>query len=119
MTPAEYWQEAVEIALEEMGQYHIVEGLTADQRAELGVALAVSHECYGMAFYSPPSSDRINEIERGYKAKIARLEAEAESYRETVSKTVGRLLNQNSDARISINDDGEVYRHGGRDEQIA
>lgn len=31
MTPAEYWQEAFEVTLDEMGLYHLVE--TIDRRA--------------------------------------------------------------------------------------
>lgn len=119
MDSAGYWQEAVEVALDEMGLYHVIEAMTKEQRAELGEALAGSHECYGMAFYSPPASDRLNEIERGYKAKIARLEAEADQYRQTAEKAVGRILRQHSDTPISIGEHGEIYRHGGRTEQIA
>lgn len=46
MDAAEYWQEAAEIALDEMGLYHLVEGMTAEQRTELGKALAAAHQNY-------------------------------------------------------------------------
>jgi hypothetical protein len=119
MDAAEYWQEAVETALDEMGLYSLVESMTAEQRAELGKALASSHQNYGMAFYSPPPSDRISAIERDYKARIKELEQDAERYRETAERTVGRILRQRPDALITITDDGEVLRSNGRIERIA
>ena len=115
---AAYWQEAFEVALDEMGLFHLVEKMTPDQRAEIGDALNGSHECYGMAHYSPPPSDRINEIEREYKAKLKAAEADAERYREGAEKAIKKALRQYSDTQVSITPDGEVYRHGGRTEQI-
>lgn len=35
----EYWQEAFEIALDEMGLFSVVEAMTKEQRAEIGKAL--------------------------------------------------------------------------------
>lgn len=118
MSPAEYWQEAVEIALDEMGLYHIVETMTAEQRAEIGQALAVSHECYGMAFYSPPPSDRLNQIDRENKAKLDALQDEFDRYRANAETAVRKALRQYSDTSVSIGEYGEVFRHGGRTEQI-
>lgn len=118
MIPSEYWQEAFEIALDEMDLFSIVEGLTTEQRKEIGEALAGSHECYGMAFYSPPPSDRLNDIEREWKRKYEALQAEFDAYRGNAETAVKKALRQYSDAQVSIGEYGEVFRHGGRTEQI-
>lgn len=118
MTSEEYWQEALEIALDEMGLFHIVEALTTEQRKEIGEALSGSHENYGMAFYSPPASDRYNEINREWKAKYDALKAEFESYRGDAETAVKKALRQYSDTQVSIGKHGEVLRHGGRTEVI-
>lgn len=119
MTPAEYWQEAAETALDEMGRFDLVQSMTQEQRVELGIALSGSHECFGMAFHSPPPSDRIADIEREYKTRIAKIEVDAERYRHTAERTMARVLHQYPDARVSITENGEVLRHGGRIERIA
>jgi hypothetical protein len=118
MTGEDYWQEAFEIALDEMGLFHIIESMTPEQRKEIGQALAVSHECYGMAFYSPPASDRLNEIEREHKAKFDALQREFDAYRNNAETAVKKALGQYSDAQVSIGEYGEVLRHGGRTEVI-
>lgn len=118
MTPGEYWQEALEEALDGMGLSHVAEAMTREQRAELGQALAISHECYGMAFYSPPASDRIAVIEAEWKAKLKAAETEAEQYREGAEKAIKRALRQYSDTPVSITPEGEVFRHDGRTTQI-
>lgn len=118
MTPAEYWQEAFEIALDDMDLFHIVEILTAEQRKNIGDALAGSHECYGMAFYSPPPSDRLNEIEREWKAKYDALQRDFERYRGNAETAVKKALKQYPDAQVTIGEYGEVLKHGGRTEQI-
>lgn len=115
---AAYWQEAFEVALDEMGLFHLVEAMTKEQRAEIGEALNGSHECYGMAHYSPPASDRMAVIESEWKAKLKAAEDEAERYREGAEKAIRRALRQWDDTPVSITPDGEVYRHGGRTEQI-
>ncbi len=77
-----------------------------------------AHENYGMAFYSPPSSDRYNEIEREWKAKVEALEKDAERYRNNAERAIKEALRQPSDALVSIGEYGEVFRHGGRTDQI-
>lgn len=118
MDSKEYWQEAFEIALDEMGLFSLVESMTEDQRKEMGEALAGSHENYGMAFYSPPPSDRYNQIERDWKAKYDRLQKEFDAYRGDAETAVKKALRQYSDAQVSIGKHGEVLRHGGRTEVI-
>lgn len=116
--PKDYWQEALEVSLDEMGLFHVVEALTSEQRSQLGEALAVSHEHYGMAFYSPPPSDRYNQIEREWKAKYDALKAEFESYQRDAETAVKKALRQHSDANVGIGKHGEVVRYGGRTEVI-
>jgi hypothetical protein len=45
----EYWTEALSQALEECGAT-----LTDEQLASVAASLQISHENYGMAFYTPP-----------------------------------------------------------------
>lgn len=116
---ASYWDEAVAIAFEEADAWSAYAGLTKEQQTEIAESLQGSHENYGMAHYSPPSSDRLNVIEAEWKAKYAALEREFEAYRGGAEKAVGRALRQHSDANISITKDGDVFRHGGRTEQLA
>ncbi|ARK07460.1 hypothetical protein LAV_00060 [Sphingobium phage Lacusarx] len=116
---ADYYQECFEISMEEAGCWHLVEQMTKEQRQEVGEGIAGGVENEGMAFYTPPSSDRYNQIERDWKAKYDRLQAEFDRYRETSGKTLGRILRQHSDTHVFMDDDGSVYRSGGRTTQIA
>jgi hypothetical protein len=116
---AEYYEEAFSIAMEEIGCWHLVEQMTKEQRQQVGASLATSVEMSSQAFYTPPSSDRYNEIEREWKAKYKRLQDEYERYVDTSGKTLGRILRQYSDTHVFMDDDGNVFRSGGRTEQIA
>lgn len=116
---AVYWQEAFEIALDEMGLYSIVELMSKEQRAEMGEALAVSHENYGLAHYSPPASDRISSIEREWRQRLEEERDRTDAARKGAEIAVRKLLRVHRDDPISVTDGGEVYRHGGRTERIA
>lgn len=88
-------------------------GITATSEQIRAVAADVElyAENQGMAFYSPPASDRYNEIEREWKAKYEALRKEFDAYvgnAETAVKRIGRL---HSDANISIGQYGEVTRY--------
>lgn len=50
---AAYYQEAFEIALEDEGLGHLLEQITAEQRANIGGALEGAADNVGMAFYTP------------------------------------------------------------------
>lgn len=113
MTVNDYWAECIADAAEEIGL-----AITDEQRAHLASSVQGAHENYGMAFYSPPPSDRMNEIDRGWQKRFDALQTEFDQYRGNAEKAVGKALRQFSDASISIGDDGEVFRHGGRTEQI-
>lgn len=65
----DYWKECISIAAEECDLT-----LTSEQLEYLAGSAESGHEHYGMAFYSPPASDRYNEIEREWKAKYKALE---------------------------------------------
>lgn len=113
MTDSDYWKECISIAADECEL-----SLTDDQLAYLADAASSGHEHYGMAFYSPPASDRLNEIEREWKRKLADLQAEFDAYRGNAETAVKRALRQHYDANVSIGEHGEVTRHDGRITQI-
>jgi len=108
-----YWKECIGIAADEIGLV-----LTDEQIDHLAESVRGGHENYGMAFYSPPSSDRLNVIQREADDKCRRLEREFEEYRNGAEKAIKRALNQYADTTVSITGEGEVYRHGGRTEKI-
>jgi hypothetical protein len=113
MTTLDYWKETLSDAAQECGL-----ALTGEQLTCLADAAEGSHENYGMAFYSPPSTDRISDIEREWKAKLEAKERELDRYRTNAETAVKQALRQRSDASVSIGEYGEVFRHGGRTEQI-
>jgi hypothetical protein len=108
-----YWIECVSIGAEECGA-----SLTADQIEQIAASVQGGHENYGMAFYSPPSSDRLTQIESEWKSRYKELEREFEKYRSNAETAVKRALRQHSDANVSIGEYGEVTRHEGRSERI-
>lgn len=108
-----YWIECVSLGAEECGAK-----LTAEQIEEIAASVEAGHENYGMAFYSPPSSDRYYQIEREWKAKYDELKREFDKYRSNAETAVKRALRQHSDTNVSIGEYGEVTRHEGRSERI-
>jgi len=105
----DYWKECISIAAEECELT-----LTDEQLEYIAGAAEGGHECYGMAFYSPPASDRYNDIEREWKEKYNRLQAEFDKYRGNAETAVKKALRQYHDATVSIGAHGEVLRHDGR-----
>lgn len=93
--------------------------LTDAQLTKLAEYASGAHENYGMAFYSPPDSDRLNAIEREWKARYSALETEFNNYRGTAEGAVKRILNVHRDDNVSIGGDGHIRRHGGRTDIIA
>lgn len=110
----DYWAEAASCAFDECDAYAAWDGLTAEQKAAVARALCGAHESHGMAFYSPPASDRHNAIEREWKAKYNALKAEFEAYQGDAETAVKLALGQHRDASVSIGKHGEVKRFGGR-----
>lgn len=115
---AEYWEEAVAIAFEEADAWPAYDGLTKEQRDFIGKSLAGSHENYGMAHYTPPPSDRLNQIDREWEAKLKAVQRDFDAYREDAETAVRKALRQRVDTQVSIGKHGEVFRHGGRTEVI-
>lgn len=109
----DYWSECIANAAEECDLT-----LTEEQLACLADAAESGHEHYGMAFYSPPASDRINDIEREWKAKYKALEKDMERYRDNAETAIKKALRQYDDANVSIGEHGDVLRHNGRTVQI-
>ena len=113
MSDVNYWEECIANAAEEVSL-----GLTDEQLKYLAESVNVSHENYGMAFYSPPQSDRMSAVEHEYKEKYKRLEIQFTKYRDNAETAIKRALNQHSGANVSIGEHGEVTRYGGRTERI-
>ena len=113
MNDLEYWKESISIAAEECEL-----SMTPEQLAYIADAVSGGHEHYGMAFYSPPASDRIGDIEREWKAKLKSKQDELERYSQNAETAVKRALRVHRDDQVSIGEHGEVLRHGGRTERI-
>lgn len=111
--PKDYWVECISCAADEIDL-----PLTKEQIQQLASAVEGGHENYGMAFYSPPASDRISSIEREWKDRLARLQKEFDDYRSNAETAVKRALRQFPDAQVSIGEYGDVFKHGGRTTQI-
>lgn len=109
----DYWRECISIAADECDLT-----LTSDQLDALAESAKSGHEHYDMAFYSPPASDRISDIEREWRRKLAELQADFDRYRDNAETAVKRALRQHSDDNVSIEAHGTVFIHGGRTEQI-
>lgn len=110
---AQYWIECLECSFDEHG----IE-VPSDKLRAIAADVEGAHDNYGMAFYSPPASDRISVIESEHDAKYKALQKEFDHYRANAETAVKKALRQYSDAQISIGEYGEVLRHGGRTERI-
>lgn len=113
MEDLDFWKECISIAADECEL-----SMTPEQLECLAGSVSGGHENYGMAFYSPPDSDRYDDIEREAKSKLKALQAEFDAYRNNAESAVKQALRQRHDESVSIGDHGEVFRHGGRTEQI-
>lgn len=109
MTSQDYWAECISDAAGEVGLE-----ITNEQLNHLAEAVSGAHENYGMAFYSPPASDRLRDVTRDYEAKLKAARVELEKHQDNAEKALRRALRTHSDARLSVNDRGEVFEHGGR-----
>lgn len=59
METIDYWKECVSLGADECGLQ-----LTEEQLKCISESVESGHENYGMAYYSPPSGDRISSVER-------------------------------------------------------
>lgn len=113
MKHADYWADTISEAACECGAK-----LTAEQLSCIASAVEISHDNYGMAFYSPPDSDRYGDIEREWKQKLADAEKEHQIYATAAENAMKRALRLRLDDHIAIRTSGEVLRFGGRIEQV-
>lgn len=109
----DYYAEGLSESFDEQG---IVANAEQIRAVAKDIELYVEHQ--SMAFYSPPASDRLNEIEREWKKKYDDLKREFEKYQGNAETAVKTALRQNRDAQVTIGAYGEVTRHGGRSERI-
>lgn len=110
---SDYYTECVEIAADEVGLK-----LTAEQAKYIGEAVEGAVENVGMAFYSPPASERYEQIEREWEAKYKALQKEFEKYQGNAETAVKIALRQSRDTNVSIGEHGEVIRYDGRSDSI-
>lgn len=99
MSDHDYWAESLAIAAEECDEPL---KFTPGQLAHLAGAMSSAHDHYGMAFYSPPPSDRISDIEREWKRKLKEAQDELEQFRGYAEKAVIRAASLPSDAKVTI-----------------
>lgn len=109
----EMWKEVIANSAEDCGAV-----LTTEQIGEIAGAAQGHHENYDLCFYSPPASDRLADIEAGWKRKMKELQAEFDGYRATSEKAIKRALHRPPGDSVSIDANGNVYLHGGRTVQI-
>lgn len=112
-TQRNYWQDCIAEAADECALT-----LTPEQLYCLAAGAEGGHEHYGMAFYSPPPSDRLNEIERESGIKLKAIQNECDRYRTNAETAIKQALGQHCDALVTIGELGEVFFHGGRTERI-
>lgn len=109
----DYWKECIAIAAEECDLT-----LTEEQLEYLASSAEIGHDHYGMAFYSPPDSDRIHDIEREWKAKLKAQQEEHERYVNNAEIAIKQALRVHRDDPVTIGSHGEVLLYGGRIVQI-
>ncbi len=103
MEKKEYWVECISLAADECGLV-----LTKEQLACLAESAAMGHAHYGMAFYSPSSSERIESIEDDYKKKLDALQRKFDAYTADSESAVKRALRMRDDDIASIGRGGVV-----------
>lgn len=109
----DYWEECLDSSFQEHGVK-----VTPEQLKAIAKDIQGGHENYGMAFYAPPASDRINDIDREWTERYAALQKDFDRYRGNAETAVKKALGQYDDASVSIGEYGEVFRNGGRTERI-
>ena len=113
MNQIDYWEECLDASFCDNGIT-----VTPEQLHAVAKDVQDGHENYGMAFYSPPASDRLAVIEREWKDKYEGLRRDFEKYQKNAETAVKQALKQRSDVSVSIGNYGEVTRYDGRTERI-
>lgn len=114
----DYWDKTLANSFENNEAYHLFQQLTKEQRIAIADDLEIARDCYGMAFYEPPSSERYDQINDEWQKKYNDLKKEYDKYINNAERAVKQALRQHSDSNISIGEYGEVFRHDGRYTQI-
>ncbi len=96
----EYWDECIRNALGELSLT-----LTEAQIDGLVTAVDDGQKYYHQASYTPPSFERVDEIEAKWQAKCTALQNEFDRYRDTSERVIKKTLRLQDDDRISIVDD--------------
>lgn len=112
-TQRDYWQECIAIAAEECDLK-----LNTEQLDCLARSAESGHEHYGMAFYSPPPSDHLSDIEENCKKKLKALQDEFDRYKDSAETAVKQALRVHRNDNVSIEPHGEVLIHSGRTVRI-
>lgn len=113
MAQLNYWKECISNGAEECNLT-----LTKEQLETLAEFAMSGHEYYDMAFYSPPWTDRFDDIKNEWEKKLKDKEDELNEYRQNAEMAVKIALNQHSDTHISIGKHGEVIKYCGQSYQI-
>ncbi len=108
-----YWCECVADAAEDAGA-----ALTKEQIKWIADAVQGAYENYSLAFYSPPPSDRIADIEREWQSKLDQQKREHEAAAANADRALRKSLGIYRDLPLSINESGEVFVHNGRTTQV-
>lgn len=107
----DYWRECLVDSAESNGV-----ALTPEQAIAMAWDVERAHDLYGQYHYTPPWSDRFEEIERGYKAKVAELERGLRDMRHTAEGALQRALGVHDE--VCLGNDGSVCLRDGRSTQI-
>jgi hypothetical protein len=113
MDNKDYWEECISVSFEENEV-----AATTEQIKGVADDVRVAHENYGMAFYQPPYSDRIADIEREWKRRLEQSQAEFDAYRDKSKVAVREALNLRPDSNITIEEHGEVLLHDGGSRRV-
>lgn len=117
MTQEKYWEEALSDAFDGCNATHIWGMLSEEQKNDIAKSIRISEECKSLAFYTPPPSDRLNEIEREHKRKIKELEDRLEEQREGFTKALGKTLKLEH-TKLYLNKDGGIDYTNGRTYEV-
>ncbi len=109
----DYWMDCISEGASNCGL-----SLTDEQLKCLAESAEGGHDHYDMAFYSPPPSDRIGDIEREWKGKLDAMKKEHDQYRCSAEKAIKDALNVHRDDNVRIGENGSVFRIDGRTTQI-
>lgn len=110
-----YWIETIDSSLKECGI-----SATREQIEQIATDVQCSHENYGLSFYSPPSGDRIYDIQRENEKKLKNIQAENEKSENAAKVAISRMLNYKyRPEQIIIQNNGDAFVYDGRTTQIA